>query len=212
MTVILLVRHGNTAWVSAGRIPGRRPGVPLDELGQKQVAALGRRLAHLDIAAVYTSEVQRAWETAQAIAGPHNQTPLIEPGLIELDCKGWEGRAVTELEANDPAWRAFRSNPKGVRAPGGEEISEVRARVVAALEAIAARHPRALVVAVSHADPLKSGASHYIGVDLTYLHHLAIDTASVSVLRLNGSEGVLHRWNEATDPNDASLYDPRVKM
>ncbi|MCC7353832.1 MAG: histidine phosphatase family protein [Anaerolineae bacterium] len=211
MTVILLVRHGNTAWVSEGRIPGRLPGVPLDELGRRQVAALGRRLAHLNIATIYSSEVQRAWETAQAIAGPHGLTPIVEPGLIELDCKGWEGRSRAELEANDPAWRAFRVNPKGVRAPGGEEISEVRARVVAALEAIAARHPHGLIVAVSHADPLKAGATQYVGVDLAYLHHLAIDTASLSVLSLKDGRGILHRWNEVTDPDDTSPYDPRVR-
>jgi probable phosphoglycerate mutase len=196
MTVFLLVRHATNDYVKEGRLAGRTPGVHLNAQGQREAQDLARRTAHLPIEAIYSSPLERALDTADALAECHKLPVQIIAGLVESDAGEWTGKKITELNTTD-TWKAIQTSPIGVKLPGGESIDEVQTRMVAVIEAARQKHPDGLVAIVSHADPLKSVIAHYLNLDLNQFQRIAISPASVTVLQVDDKGGaVLLRTND----------------
>lgn len=184
MVTILLVRHGQNSWVKEKRLAGWIDGVHLDETGQKQAQEAAARLAHLPIAAVYSSPLARCQETAAYIAEALQLAVEELPRIGEVRYGEWEGAEIEKL-AKDKAWYAVQHYPSRFRFPGGEALREVQGRAVDALEELALRHDgRAMIVVVSHADLIKLVLAHYLGVHIDLFQRIVISPASVSVLAL----------------------------
>ncbi len=179
-TTLLLIRHALNDWVGE-RLAGWTPNVHLNDEGRAQAEALAQRLADRPIAAVYASPLERAVETAQAIAAPHRLEVQIREGIGEVRYGEWTGRSLKELYQED-AWRMVQFYPSGVRFPGGEMFREVQARAVAEMEAIVATHPSEAVVIVSHADVIKAILAHYVGLHLDLFQRLVVGPASLNEL------------------------------
>jgi len=179
-TTLLLIRHALNDWVGK-RLAGWTPEVHLNDKGRAQAQALAQRLAHRPLAAVYTSPLERAVETAQAIAVPHHLEVQIREGVGEVRYGAWTGKSLKELSQED-AWRMVQVYPSGARFPGGEMIREMQARAVAEIDAIVAAHPEQTVAVVSHADVIKAVLAHYVGLHLDLFQRLVISPASLSVL------------------------------
>jgi probable phosphoglycerate mutase len=179
---LMLVRHAKNDWVG-DRLAGWTPGVHLNEEGRQQAETLGVRLAHLSIAAVYSSPLERAVETAQAIAAHHDLDVQILEGVGEARYGEWTGASIKEL-AKTELWPIVQINPSGARFPGGESLRETQARAVAALDALRDAHPEETdaVVVVSHADVIKAAVAHYVGLHLDLFQRLVISPASLSVI------------------------------
>ena len=124
---------------------------PADPTG---AVALAHVLAPLPLAAVHTSSLIRARETAAAVARPHALTPVVVEALREIDRGEVEGRAFDDYprELRD----ALLRNATEVRFPGGEGYAELRRRVCAALDEIVARHPDETVALITHAGPIRA--------------------------------------------------------
>src|SRR3954469_15033512 len=105
MTTFLLIRHALCDLVGRS-IAGRRPGVHLNEAGKQQALALAERLSRLSLAALYSSPLERAIETAQAIGSRNGLEILPAHGFNEVDFGNWTGRTIAELEPL-PDWRRF---------------------------------------------------------------------------------------------------------
>lgn len=155
MTRIYLLRHGATAFNRARpyRLQGRRHDPPLDELGIAQATAAAGVLARLDasLAAVYSSPLARALETARLVAGPHGLSPIALPDLIEAELGRWEGRTWEEIAESEPEdYRRFLANPGTVPYPEGESFEEVRRRAGPALLRAAAAHVGRPIAVVGH--------------------------------------------------------------
>ncbi len=195
MTILLLIRHASNDYLREGRLAGRTPGVHLNAQGQREADDLARRTAHLPLQAIYSSPLERALDTANAIAQCHKLPVTIVPGLIESEAGEWTGRKISELN-NTETWKAIQTKPVGVKLPGGESIDQVQARMVAAVEAIRQRHPDGVVAVVSHADPLKSVIAHYLNWDLNHFQRIAISPASVTVLKVDDKGAALLRSND----------------
>ena len=101
MTTLLLARHGETDWNRARRWQGHADR-PLTDRGRAQAAALGDRLANIALDAVYSSDLRRARETAEAVALPHGLDVIELPELREVDVGSWEGLTRAEAEAKFP--------------------------------------------------------------------------------------------------------------
>nr|HID13366.1 histidine phosphatase family protein [Anaerolineae bacterium] len=151
MTRIVLVRHGQTAWNREVRFRGRTD-LELDEIGLRQAEATGRYLAaRWPVAAVYSSPLRRAMQTAEAIARAQGLSAYPLEGLLDIDFGEWQGLSPDEVAQRYPAlYRAWLEVPHTVRFPGGEGLDDVRSRVVAGLDEVVARHPRQAVALVSH--------------------------------------------------------------
>ena len=95
MARLLLVRHAPTAETGT-RLTGRIPGVSLGESGEAAALATAHVLADLDVAAFYSSPIDRTMETARILARPHKLSPRLEPGLTEIDFGAWTGKTLKE--------------------------------------------------------------------------------------------------------------------
>jgi probable phosphoglycerate mutase len=180
-TLFLLVRHGQTL-ATGRRLSGRTPGFHLSETGQRQAEALAGRLAALPrVAAVYSSPLERARETAQPLARARQLVVRVERDLSELDFGAWTGQSLARLRRR-PEWRIVQHHPSGFRFPGGESFAEMQARVTAALARLVERHPGQTVVAVFHGDPIKAAVAHALGLHLDLFQRLVIAPASVTAI------------------------------
>jgi probable phosphomutase (TIGR03848 family) len=184
VTRLLLVRHAQNDWVRTGKLAGRTPGVHLNEEGQRQAEALGQRLADKKIAAIYSSPLERAVETAEAIARHHSAISVqLEEGILEADFGQWAGQGLRKL-SRTRLWGVVQHTPSAAQFPQGETIRAMQMRAVDALERIAASHSGSVVV-VSHADVLKAVVAHYAGMHLDLFQRIDIAPASISVVDLS---------------------------
>jgi len=195
MTLLMLIRHATNDWVKKGLLAGWTPGVHLNEEGRTQAQALGEWLTTVPLTAIYSSPLERALETAQAVAAPHKLDVQIHAGIGEVQYGEWNGRSLREL-VQKPLWRAVQIHPSGTRFPGGETIGEMQARVVAALDEIRSAHPQGVVAAVAHADVIKAAVAYYLGAPLDLFQRLVISPASVTVVGFSPFGPRLLRMND----------------
>jgi broad specificity phosphatase PhoE len=149
-TRLWLVRHGETDWNAEGRYQGQTD-IPLNAAGLAQARSLLPTFAGLPIAAIYSSDLQRALTTAgflgEALGLP--VTPLAD--LREAGLGRWEGMLHTDIQIVYAAeWEARRRDPIHARPPEGESLAEMAERGAAAVQGIARRHPGEQVIVVSH--------------------------------------------------------------
>jgi len=180
-TVVLLVRHALTP--TTGKVlPGRARGLHLSEDGRRQAEAAARRIAPLPrVAAIYSSPLERARETAAPIARARRLPIRIDRGLLECDFGDWTGERLDRLSKR-PEWEVVQRHPSAFRFPGGESFTELQARITGALARVVAQHPGRVVVAVSHADPIKAAVAHALGMPLDLFQRIVIGTASITAI------------------------------
>ncbi len=182
MTRLLLIRHALNDYVKEQRLAGWTPGVHLSAEGVRQAEKLGRRLEDVPLAAVVSSPLERAIETAQAIAKHHDLEVETWPDLGEVRYGDWTGQPLKELAETD-LWKQIMVHPGNARFPGGEAIFEVQARVIAALERLSEAFPKGAVAVVAHADVIKLAVAHYVGLPIDLYQRLVIAPASLTVLQ-----------------------------
>ena len=212
MTQLLLIRHAQNDWVRAGRLAGWTPGVHLNEEGHRQAEALGKRLAPAKLQAVYSSPLERAIETAQAIVKHHPDIELqIERGLGEVDFGRWTGKRLRWL-ARTRLWKVVQTFPSRARFPDGESLQEMQTRVVGTLEQIASKHLGSTIVIVSHSDVLKAVIAHYLGMHLDLFQRIVVSPASLSIIALHNMGPRIVRLNDISHyelPTDDKEKSPR---
>jgi probable phosphoglycerate mutase len=134
-------------------------------------------------------------ETAQAVAAHHRLDVRPLPGVIEADYGGWTGRPLSELATTD-LWKVVQRTPSRAAFPDGEGLAAMQARVVAALDQVVADHAGALLVVVSHADPIKAAIAHYTGIHLDLFQRIAVSPASVSVFEFDAHGVTMLKCND----------------
>jgi broad specificity phosphatase PhoE len=178
---------------------GWRPGWRLNENGRRQVERLAARLAPLPIRAIYSSPLERAVETAQAVGKPHGIEPRPDPELGEFHAGEWEGAAFDDLDRRDE-WRRFNQFRGGTRAPGGELMIETQARMVRKVQALAAEHVDETVGIVSHGDPLRAVVAFYMGIPIDMMLRFEISPASLSIVEISDWGARIMCVNVETEP------------
>jgi probable phosphoglycerate mutase len=157
---------------------------------------LARRLRPVGLAAVYSSPLERARETASIIGAGAGIEPMIEDALTEIDFGEWNGRRFDALQ-DDLEWRRWNACRGTARPPGGESMSEVQARIMRWAEQAAEQHPDAAVLAVSHGDVIKSMVAAVLGLPLDHYARFEISPASLTTITLWRDGARLLRMNEA---------------
>lgn len=200
MSTLLLVRHGLTA-MTGPVLAGRTPALHLDERGQRQAAAVAERIAVLPLHAIVSSPLDRCLDTAgfvrdaQAAAG-RDLTVDVDARIVECDYGDWTGKAIKDL-ARDPMWKVVQTQPSAARFPGGESLTEVSGRAVAAVRDWNARLPEdALWVACSHGDVIKAILADALGLHLDSFQRIVVDPCSVSIVRYTADRPYVLRSND----------------
>lgn len=186
---LLLVRHGETDWAHGRRHTGRSD-VPLNERGRAQARALGRHLPLDGVAAVWSSPLSRARDTA-ALAGL--AVDRVEDDLVEWDYGTAEGRTTAEIREEQPGWTVWDAGCEG-----GEDVAAVGARVDRVLAR--ARELDGTVVLVAHAHLLRIAAARWLGLPPITGRHLTLDPAGWALLGWERETPVVERWNVAVAP------------
>jgi probable phosphoglycerate mutase len=194
-TRIILIRHASNDYVATGRLAGRTPGVHLNERGRAEAQALAERLAAVPLAAVYSSPLERALETANPIADRQGIPLQVLENLVETDCGEWTGAFVQELTQTE-LWRILQTAPSFARHPGGESMAEVQVRMVTAVEKLRVWHPGQRVAVVSHSDPIKLVLAFLVGMHIDVFQRLVVDPASISEIEFGSPVPRLVRCND----------------
>ncbi|MEJ5248588.1 MAG: histidine phosphatase family protein [Caldilinea sp.] len=186
MTEFWLVRHGQTDWNLQGRYQGQAD-PPLNETGVQQAQAAAEALAGRCYAALYSSDLERARVTAEIIARRLGLEVIVDPRLREVNQGAWEGLLVTEIQERYPLeWEARQRDRLRFRAPGGgESVEDVAARIWAAMDDIARRHPCEAVIVVSHGLALATMLCRGQNIPLAQARELIPDNAEIVRLEWN---------------------------
>jgi probable phosphoglycerate mutase len=177
---VFFVRHGSHDRL--GRVLcGRMAGVTLSDQGRDEARATGQRLTGEDLAAVYSSPLERTRETADLVSEAVGLPVTTSDDLLEVDYGEWTGATFQQLQ-EDPRWASWNYARGVSRTPGGESLLDVQYRLRRFVDAARARHPDQRIAAVSHGDPIKTILAQATGMPLDNLDRLEISPASVSIL------------------------------
>ncbi|RYX92795.1 MAG: histidine phosphatase family protein [Comamonadaceae bacterium] len=149
-TRIIAIRHGETAWNNDTRIQGHTD-IPLNDTGHWQAARLAQALSAEPIAAIYASDLSRAWETASYVGRALGVEVVADPGLRERGFGTFEGRTFADIEKETPEQaQRWRKRDPEFAPEGGESLITLRERVVVTAARLAAKHPGELIALVGH--------------------------------------------------------------
>jgi len=164
MPTILLARHGETDWNAERRWQGHTDR-PLNQRGREQARALAERLDGTRLAGVYSSDLERARETARAVAERHRLPHHLVRELREVDVGSWSGMTKSEAAERDPdGYRRWTNGHPGWS--DGETYEQMSARVIDAVRKIAARHPDVPALVVAHGGPIRALHAAALGLDV----------------------------------------------
>lgn len=197
LTRLCLVRHGETAWNTERRLQGHTD-IPLNAHGIAQAHATAASLARERFDAAYSSDLARARQTAEAIAGRCRLTPAFDDRLRERHYGAFQSLTYDEARARYPdAYHRFETrDPHFTLAEGGESLIQFAERVRATLETIAGRHPGGSVLIVTHGGVLDIVHRLATGKHLQAPRDFGIPNAALNWIAWDGRAWSLISWAE----------------
>ena len=205
-THVIAIRHGETAWNAHARLQGQLD-IALNDTGRHQARRAAGALADAGISALYSSDLARAAQTAQAIAARCGLALETDAGLRERAFGVFEGHTYAELESLWPGdARRWRERDPAFTPRGGEALAGFYARSVACATRLARRHPGQTIALVAHGgvrDCLYRAATH---APLQAPRSWPLGNASINRLLFNGTGFALVGWGD-TRHLDAALDD-----
>jgi len=182
---LIFVRHGQTIYNVELRYQGHTDS-ELSELGRQQAIKVAERLRDEDVAAVYSSDLRRAGETAEIIARFHGLPVEADDLLRECAFGDWEGLTVAEIrDAYPELYQSYLEDSVKHRAPNGERLESLVQRVGEAVDRIVGRHPDDIVVIVGHGGTIHAFICHALGASLYSFRKIRLDNCSVTVFSLD---------------------------
>jgi 2,3-bisphosphoglycerate-dependent phosphoglycerate mutase len=189
---VILVRHGETEYNAQGRLQGYSP-VPLSTRGRQQAMLVGPRVQPLRPTVLYSSDIQRAHETA-AILSEYVGLPVQPcPGLREWNIGTWIDRMMEDFYAY---LTAIGAHPATHVPEGGESQVQTQARMVAQMQAWADQHAGATILGVSHGTAIDLLVRHILGLDVRQSPPYRIANASVNILRYQNEQWEIVTLND----------------
>lgn len=193
---LLLTRHGQTDWNIAGRYQGQSD-IPLNQTGWSQAEGLAKRLSTETIHAIYSSDLSRAKDTAQAIAKFHQIEIQTDSRWRELSFGDWEGMNYKEMSAHSPdIFSKWMIDPQHISTPNGETLYELSERVKSTFDEIKNKHNDQTVLVVSHSGTLQALLVTLLSVDLNRYWQFKISQASLSELNVFQDSVTLNLLND----------------
>ena len=186
--LLYIVRHGTTDWNQSGRIQGHLD-PPLNAAGRAQARLISERLAPLGATALYSSDLQRTYETAQIISQTTGVQIIQKTGLREMHFGRWQGWTFQQIREQDPAgYAARRANPYDVPPPGGETWRCFYDRAVRAVEEILETTEAARLIVVTHSGICTVLGLRASGLDYTGKRTFGNDNCSLHTIAIAGGQ------------------------
>jgi len=195
-TTLIAVRHGETTWNRETRIQGHLD-IPLNATGLVQAQRVAQALSGEAVQAIYTSDLSRARQTAEAIAAAVGQPLQLDPALRERAFGTFEGHTWAEIEANWPdECRRWRQRDPDFGAPGGEVLKDFYQRCTDTIAGLAQRHPGQTIVVVAHGGVMDCLYRAGTRVSLQAPRSWVLGNASINRLLYSPEGFTLVGWND----------------
>jgi 2,3-bisphosphoglycerate-dependent phosphoglycerate mutase len=205
MTELLFIRHGETDWNRRACFQGQID-VPLNGNGLAQAERLGARLAAEPHDLFFSSDLQRAQQTAAPLAAAWRQQPVLVPGLREQGFGEWEGLDFPTIQERYPAlWPQWLEHAPDFATPGGESATQFHARVLEAVKSLAAQAPGRRVAVVTHGGVLDMLWRTAHGLPLVGQRACAIPNTGINRLRWVDGSVVVDAWADDEHVRDLLL-------
>ncbi|NBU39074.1 MAG: histidine phosphatase family protein, partial [Actinobacteria bacterium] len=183
-----LIRHGRSADIVPGSAESSDP--PLHTEGERQAAALGRRLSNARIDAVYSSHLKRAHDTALQVAMHHGLDVTVHDDLEEVRLGDWSHGVFRKMAASaDPAFVEWSATGRWDGVPNGEGDQNFRDRVTARIEALAARHDGGCIAVVCHGGVINAYLAEILGTERSLW--MMVENTSITTVKIAGTRSVL---------------------
>ena len=208
-TQVIIVRHGETEWnlkgIRQGHFDSR-----LTTKGMAQAKALGARLGREKFTSLYSSDLGRAVETAQAIANVTGHAIVTDARLRERHLGIFQGLNGDEISAKHPKERRLmRSEGPGYVIPGGESMVQQVERNVGCLNELAAKHQGEQIVAVTHGGVVSGFFRYTLEISLEAPRRFEFVNAGINVFAHDDGNWMLLTWGDVSHlaPGAASEGD-----
>jgi probable phosphomutase (TIGR03848 family) len=200
---VILLRHGRSTANTAGVLAGRNAGVGLDEHGQAQAQRVVERLAHLPLAALVSSPLQRCLETLAPLAQVRELEVTVDDRFVEMDYGQWTGQELRTL-TKQRLWKLVQVHPSAVVFPSGEGLAAMQARAVAAVREwdakLTAEHgAHVLWLVCTHGDLIKAVLADALGLHLDGFQRIVAHPCSVSAVTYTETRPFVQRLNDCAD-------------
>jgi len=197
MAELILARHGETVW-NVEKIFRGRTDVNLDKVGIKQAELLGKYLSNWELAAIYSSPLSRALDTANIVARYQKIGVQIAEGLIDFDYGEWQALPEQEVKRLYPALlNEWHNNPHKVRMPGGESLEDVRGRAIEVVNDVLSKY-QGSVVLVSHRVVNKVLICSLLGLDNSYFWNVKQDVGGITIFDYVDGRFILTSHNDTS--------------
>ena len=210
-TRVLAIRHGETAWNVDTRIQGKLD-IGLNDNGRKQAerlgAALAKNQAHEPITAIYSSDLWRAYDTALSISKATGVSVVTDEGLRERGFGVFEGKTFDEVvhQWPDQALR-WRERDPDFCPEGGESLTMFRDRILAASQALTARHPGEQIALVAHGGVMDVLYRAATGQGIQAPRTWSLGNAVINRLLWSPTAFTLVGWNDMQHLEDAAMNE-----
>jgi len=194
---LFLVRHGETDWNLAQRFQGHSD-VPLNQVGLQQAKALRDRLLDETIALIYSSDLERAYETAKIISNGKNKLRT-DARLREIHFGDWEGLTYNEIQEKDPslliAWEqdVYKTAP-----PNGETLEELASHTQSILNDLLVNHEAETILVVAHGGVLQTLICLALNISPAMYWQFHISPASLSEISFYPAGAILNLLNDSS--------------
>lgn len=196
MTRIILVRHGQTTWNLELKYQGHTD-IELSPLGLTQAKQVADRLAKEKIAAVYASDLSRAFVTAQHIAAQHQLPVMQVPELREIKFGEWEGLTHEQIQAKWPELiNRFFIHTDEIEIPGGESFRILKERASRAIDHLVAKHPGETIAVVSHGGTIRTILCAALNMHLNYVWGFRQDNTAVNIIEYHDERAIVTLVND----------------
>jgi broad specificity phosphatase PhoE len=195
---LYIVRHGTTDWNESGRIQGHMD-IPLNKTGRAQARLASRRLAPLGATALYSSDLLRAYETAQIIGQGLGLGVVPNPDLREINFGVWQGLSSPQIRERDPeVYAARRANPYDVAPAGAETWRQFYDRAVQAIQEVLAMTEAQRLIVVTHSGVCTVAGLRALGFDCTGQRTFASHNCGIHTIAVHGETWRVVALNDVT--------------
>lgn len=194
--LLYVVRHGMTDWNQSGRIQGYLD-PPLNATGRAQARLVALRLAKVGAQALFSSDLQRASETAEHIARATGLRLIQKLSLREINFGSWQGLSSQEIRTRDPeVYAARKANPYDVAPHGAETWRQFFARTIRAVDQILVSSPAERIILVSHSGVCTVLGLRALGLDCTGKRTFDSHNCGIHVIAIEGDKWRAVRFND----------------
>jgi alpha-ribazole phosphatase len=195
---LLLVRHGEIATDNTGKFWGHTD-IALNETGVLQVERLGERLSGEPIDEIYSSDLSRAFHSAEIIAARHNLNIATTEKLREIHFGDIEGLTFEEIDRQYPELsKSWTDDDLTFRFPKGESFTELEERVCGFITEVNLYNRDCTILIVSHGGLLRMLICHILGLNLKHWKQLCLDKASLSIVDTYPETALLSLLNDVS--------------